>query len=96
MFTGRVVVVTGGAHGIGKTIQEEFGKFGAHVCVIDLRPNDYFVGDIGEKAVLEDVCQESAARIWEGRLFNSQCTRRCLKGSMIAPMSSLIMHCELE
>ena len=33
MFHDRVVVVTGGAMGIGRVIAEEFAKEGAHVCV---------------------------------------------------------------
>ena len=45
MFHDRVVVVTGGAMGIGRVIAEEFAKEGAHVCVIDTLPNGYFVGD---------------------------------------------------
>lgn len=53
MFKDKVIVVTGGAKGIGKTIADEFRKEGADVCIIDLLSNDYFVGDVGEQKVLE-------------------------------------------
>ena len=52
-FQDKVVVVTGGANGIGRCICEEFAKEGAKVCLIDMQENPYFVGDIGDKETLE-------------------------------------------
>ena len=54
MFQNKVVVITGGANGIGQCIAEEFRKNGAHVAVIDCVEGDHYVGDIGNQTVLED------------------------------------------
>ena len=54
MFKDKVVIVTGGANGIGRCITEEFRKQGATVYVIDKQHGEYFVGDISRKEVLED------------------------------------------
>ena len=57
MFQDKIVVITGGAAGIGKCIAEEFIKEGAAVCVIDRAEGDHFVGDIGDKQTLETFSQ---------------------------------------
>ena len=53
MFQNKVVIVTGGAQGIGKCIANEFRKNGAKLWVIDVQPGAHYVGDISRPEVLE-------------------------------------------
>lgn len=55
----KIVVITGGAAGIGKCMAEEFKKAGAKVAVIDFNSGGvdcdlYYCGDIAEKDSLEE------------------------------------------
>ena len=54
MFQNKVVVITGGARGIGQCIAQQFRAAGAKVHIIDKTPGDHYVGDIADKTVLED------------------------------------------
>ena len=62
MFQNKVIVITGGAKGIGKCIGEEFTKQGAHVCIIDCVEGDHYVGDIAEQTTLEHFARSVIAK----------------------------------
>ena len=57
-FKDKVVIVTGGANGIGRCIADEFRNQGAVVYVIDKQKGEHFVGDISRKEVLEAFASE--------------------------------------
>jgi NAD(P)-dependent dehydrogenase (short-subunit alcohol dehydrogenase family) len=55
----KIVVITGGAKGIGRCISEEFTNAGAKTAIIDASESNtkcdfFYRGNIAEKAILED------------------------------------------
>ncbi len=52
-FKGKVVVITGGAQGIGRAIADAFIREGAIVHIIDIKLGEWFVGDVSDRATLE-------------------------------------------
>ncbi len=57
-FENKVVVITGGAHGIGHAIAQSFTDAGANVAIIDKVDGEHFVGDISNKVVLETFAEK--------------------------------------
>ncbi|MCQ2364929.1 MAG: SDR family oxidoreductase [Akkermansia sp.] len=64
MFKDKVVIITGGAQGIGRCMAERFAAEGARVWVVDIKPAPaetagitHVVGNLAEKAVLEALAE---------------------------------------
>ena len=58
----KVVVITGGAQGIGRCCAECFEREGATVHVIDVKGGPWFVGDLADKSVLERFAADVIAK----------------------------------
>jgi NAD(P)-dependent dehydrogenase (short-subunit alcohol dehydrogenase family) len=60
-FAGKVAIVSGGSHGIGRAIAAGFCGAGAHVVVADLAPADYFAGDPRVVGITGDIAEPGFA-----------------------------------
>ena len=56
-FKDKIVIVTGGAQGIGRCVAEEFTKAGATVCIIDKQEGNHYVGDLSKQQDIETFSQ---------------------------------------
>lgn len=61
-FEDKVVVITGGAHGIGACVAGRFREEGAQVEIIDKAEGDWTVGDIADPRVLEEFARHVIGR----------------------------------
>lgn len=52
-FEGKVAVITGGGHGIGRATAKAFRREGARVHIMDVNPGEWFTGDVSDPRALE-------------------------------------------
>lgn len=78
----RVIVLTGGARGIGRAAAEAFHREGYLVAVMDREPADtacdwYFTGDLSQKEAIEAFAEGCRARYGgvDGLVHNAMASR---------------------
>jgi 3-oxoacyl-[acyl-carrier protein] reductase len=60
-FAGKVAIVSGGSHGIGRATAAGFAAAGANVVVADLAPADFFADDPRVAAITGDIAEPGFA-----------------------------------
>jgi len=81
-FKEKIVIMTGGANGIGRCMTEEFTRAGAKVAVIDIDPQAvdcdfYFCGDIAKEEILVKFAEQVIKKYGKiDYLINNACLSR--------------------
>jgi 3-oxoacyl-[acyl-carrier protein] reductase len=60
-FAGKVAIVSGGSHGIGRAIAAGFAGEGGQVVIADLAPPDFFSGDPQVAGITGDIAKPGFA-----------------------------------
>jgi NAD(P)-dependent dehydrogenase (short-subunit alcohol dehydrogenase family) len=60
-FAGRVAIVSGGSHGLGRAITAGFAGEGGQVVIADLAPPDFFSGDPQIAGITGDIAEHGFA-----------------------------------
>ena len=65
-FAGKVAIVSGGSHGIGRAIATGFADEGAQVVIADLAPPDFFSGNPQIAGITGDIAKPGAGKVGGG------------------------------